>query len=122
MGSGFEIVIVFAVFLGLLAAGMSIPFAIATPALFYLLLHGGPDELKGLGLVSWGSMNSFTLTAVPMYILMAQILEHSGLGSRIYTGLARFAHAYPADCCKPTSQDAPSLPQPPVRASRRPHR
>ena len=71
MSLGVEIVVVFAVFLGLLAAGMSIPFAIGVPALVYLLLHGGPLALKGLGLVSWGRMDSFTLTAIPLFILMA---------------------------------------------------
>ena len=95
MGSGIEIVIVFAVFLALLAAGMAIPFAIMTPALFYLLLHSGPDALRGLGLVSWGSMNSFTLTAVPMYILMAQILEHSGIGTKVYNGLGKLCSRIP---------------------------
>ena len=35
---------------------------------------GGVGALKGIGLVSWGSTNSFTLTAVPMFILMAQIM------------------------------------------------
>jgi len=34
------------------------------PAVLYLLLQGGVGALNGLGLVSWGSMNSFTLTAV----------------------------------------------------------
>jgi tripartite ATP-independent transporter DctM subunit len=89
MGSGLEVFIVFAMFLGLLFVGMPIPFAIIAPALVYLVMHSGIDALKGLGLVSWGSMNGFTLTAVPMFILMAQIIEHSGLSTRVYNGLAK---------------------------------
>jgi len=95
MSLGLEIVIVFAVFLGLLAAGMSIPFAIGVPALVYLLLHGGPAALKGLGLVSWGSMDSFTLTAIPLFILMAEIMQHSGLSFRIYRGLSKIVARIP---------------------------
>jgi C4-dicarboxylate transporter, DctM subunit len=95
MSLGVEIVIVFAVFLGLLAAGMSIPFAIGVPALVYLLLHGGPAALKGLGLVSWGSMDSFTLTAIPLFILMAEIMQHSGLSFRIYRGLSKIVARIP---------------------------
>jgi C4-dicarboxylate transporter, DctM subunit len=95
MSLGVEIVIVFAVFLGLLAAGMSIPFAIGVPALVYLLLHGGPLALKGLGLVSWGSMDSFTLTAIPLFILMAEIMQHSGLSFRIYRGLSKIVARIP---------------------------
>ena len=95
MSLGLEVVVVFGVFLGLLAAGMSIPFAIGVPALFYLLLHGGPAALKGLGLVSWGSMDSFTLTAIPLFILMAEIMQHSGLSFRIYRGLSKIVARIP---------------------------
>ena len=83
-----QISVVFAVFLGLLAAGMAVPFAIIVPGVTYLLLQGGLPALKGLGLVSWGSMNSFTLTAIPLFILMAEILQRSGLSHRVYRGLS----------------------------------
>jgi C4-dicarboxylate transporter DctM subunit len=83
-----QVVVVFAVFLGLLAAGMAVPFAILLPGVVYLLLQGGIPALKGLGLVSWGSMNSFTLTAIPLFILMAEILQRSGLSQRVYRGLS----------------------------------
>lgn len=90
-----QIVFVFAVFLLLLAAGMAVPFAIAVPAILYLLLQGGVVALRGLGLVSWGSMDSFTLTAIPLFILMAEILQASGLSARIYRGLAKLVAAVP---------------------------
>jgi C4-dicarboxylate transporter DctM subunit len=92
---GLEITVVFAVFLGLLAVGMAIPFAIGVPALLYLLLHGGLPAIRGLGLVSWGSMDSFTLTAIPLFILMAEIMQHSGLSFRIYRGLSRIVSRIP---------------------------
>ena len=63
----------------LLTCGMAVPFAIAVPAMFYLLLQGGLTSLNSLGLVSWGSMNSFVLTCVPLFMLMAEILRVSGL-------------------------------------------
>jgi tripartite ATP-independent transporter DctM subunit len=90
-----QIIFVFGVFLVLLAAGMAVPFAITLPALIYLLLQGGLVSLKGLGLVSWGSMDSFTLTAVPLFILMAEILQASGLSARIYRGLAKLVSVVP---------------------------
>ena len=79
MSPELQIIFVFGVFLVLLAAGMAVPFAIVVPAMLYLLLQGGVAALKGLGLVSWGSMDSFTLTAIPLFILMAEILQASGL-------------------------------------------
>jgi tripartite ATP-independent transporter DctM subunit len=90
-----EIGVVFLVFLGLLAAGMAVPFAIGVPGLVYLLLHGGLPALKGLGLMSWGSMNSFTLTAMPLFILMAEIIQRSGLSHRTYQGLAKLVSPVP---------------------------
>ena len=95
MGPGLQILTVFAVFLLLLAAGMTVPFAITVPAILYLLLQGGLAGLKGLGLVSWGSMNSFTLSAIPLFILMAEILQSSGLSFRIYNGLAKLSARIP---------------------------
>src|SRR5262249_55487357 len=55
MSASLEVAFVLVVFLGLLAAGMAIPFAIGVPAIVYLLLHGGVPALKGIGLMSWGS-------------------------------------------------------------------
>jgi C4-dicarboxylate transporter DctM subunit len=80
---------VLAIFVGLLCAGMTIPFAITVPSVLYLLLHAGLPGLKGIGLVSWGSMNSFTLSAIPLFILMAEILQESKLSLRVYHGLSK---------------------------------
>jgi len=88
MTPGIELIFVMAVFLGLLCVGMTIPFAILVPSLIYLLLHAGPAGLKGIGLVSWGSMNSFTLSAIPLFILMAEILQESKLSLQVYRGLS----------------------------------
>jgi C4-dicarboxylate transporter DctM subunit len=90
-----QLLLVTALFLGLLTAGMAVPFAIMVPALVYLLLQGGPTALNSLGLVSWGSMNSFVLTTVPLFMLMAEILSLSGLSSRIYSGLEKLVARLP---------------------------
>ena len=90
-----QILIAFSVFLVLLAGGMPVPFAISVPALVYLLMLGGVDALKGLGLVSWGSMNSFMLTAIPLFILMAELLQRTGIGLRTYRGLAQLVCVVP---------------------------
>ena len=95
MSPDVQIIVVFALFLVLLAGGMAVPFAIAVPAMFYLLLQGGLPSLNSLGLVSWGSMNSFVLTCVPLFMLMAEILRVSGLSSRIYGGLAKLVARLP---------------------------
>jgi len=95
MGPEFQVLIVTLLFLGLLTAGMPVPFAITIPAVVYLLLQGGIPALNSLGLVSWGSMNVFALTAVPLFMFMAEILSASGLSNRIYGGLAKLVARLP---------------------------
>jgi C4-dicarboxylate transporter DctM subunit len=95
LGPELQILIVTVLFLGLLTAGMAVPFAIAVPAIIYLLMQGGFPALNGLGLMSWGSMNTFALTAVPLFMFMADILSVSGLSNRIYNGLAKLVAPLP---------------------------
>jgi C4-dicarboxylate transporter, DctM subunit len=95
MGPELQVLVVTILFLGLLTAGMPVPFAITVPAVIYLLLQGGIPALNSLGLVSWGSMNVFALTAVPLFMFMAEILSASGLSSRIYGGLAKLVARLP---------------------------
>lgn len=90
-----QIAVTFILFLGLLGAGMAVPFAILVPALVYLFMQGGVAAFSGIGLTSWGSMDSYTLTAIPLFILMAECIQASGLGFRVYGGLARLFRRMP---------------------------
>ncbi|MDH3663613.1 MAG: TRAP transporter large permease, partial [Alphaproteobacteria bacterium] len=48
----------------------------------------GPGILGSLGNIMWGELNSFILTAIPLYILMGEILVHSEVARRMYRSLA----------------------------------
>jgi tripartite ATP-independent transporter DctM subunit len=95
MSVGLGILLTFGLFLGLLIVGLSVPVAIALPALVLLVIQGGFSSLNSLGFIAWGSMSSFTLTAVPLFILMAEILSVSGLSARIYRGLSKLVSGLP---------------------------
>src|SRR5256714_14274378 len=95
LGPELQILIVTFIFLGLLTAGMAVPFAIAVPAVIYLLMQGGFPALSGLGLMSWGSMNTFALTAVPLFMFMADILSVSGFGNPLFKGLSKLLAPLP---------------------------
>jgi C4-dicarboxylate transporter DctM subunit len=82
-------------FLLLLLGGMWIPIAIGLAATAYMWLQGGFASMRAMGLVSWSSMNSFTLTTIPLFVLMAEILQASGLGHRAYRGMARLVMRLP---------------------------
>lgn len=90
-----EIVIPFVGLVLLIVGGLWVQFAVGAAALLYLWLLNGFAGWKALGLVSWGSANSFTLAAIPMFILMAEILLGSGLSGRLYNGIAPFVRKLP---------------------------
>lgn len=89
------LLLIFGLFMLLLCLGMAVPFAIGVPAVAYLYLQGGIGAFRGIGLASWGSMDSFTLMAVPVFILMAEIMQRSGLTIRIYSGLSTLVSRIP---------------------------
>lgn len=86
----------FAALIACLAIGIPVAFSLFGVAIGSLLLVG--DGIDALGLVAptlWGSITSFTLTAVPLFILMGAIISASGMGSRLYASLATLLHGVP---------------------------
>ncbi|MBM3490223.1 MAG: TRAP transporter large permease [Alphaproteobacteria bacterium] len=90
-----DLILVFGAFIGLMMGGMWVPYSIAVTALAYLFAVQGLPGLRAIGLVGWGSTNGFTLTAIPMFILMAEILLKSGLSQRVYRGLSQLVRRLP---------------------------
>ncbi|WP_319518538.1 TRAP transporter large permease [uncultured Martelella sp.] len=90
-----EAILAFGLLIGLILGGMWVQFAVAGAGLFYLWMLKGFAGWKALGLVSWGAANSFTLAAIPLFVLMAEILLGSGLAARLYNGVAPFMRRLP---------------------------
>lgn len=87
----------------LLVLGLVTALAIGVPIAFTLALVGaavlysmqGTDSLLSVPTVMVDSMNDFTLTAVPMFILMGQFLARGGLGARLYNLAATWLRHIP---------------------------
>ncbi len=90
-----EVILAFGLLIGLILGGMWVQFAVAGAGLLYLWMLKGFAGWKALGLVSWGAANSFTLAAIPLFVLMAEILLSSGLAGRLYNGVAPFMRRLP---------------------------
>ena len=88
-------VLMIGLMLALLLGGMWIPFALGLAGVVAIWLSSGTNAMLAVGLVSWSSTNSFTLTSVPMFILMAEILQKSGATTRFYNGLTRIVRGLP---------------------------
>lgn len=95
MSEMMQLTVVTGIFLTLLMAGMWIPFAISLAAALYIYLASGFAGFNALGLVSWGSTYSFTLTAIPLFIFMAEIMLASGLSHRVYRGMTHLVRFLP---------------------------
>jgi C4-dicarboxylate transporter DctM subunit len=72
-----------AIFLGVpIVAAMGMTGIVGITVLF------GTQLWPSLGDIIWNTTNSFTLTAVPLFVLMGEIILRSGASSRFYRGVA----------------------------------
>jgi tripartite ATP-independent transporter DctM subunit len=68
----------------LLVLGLPLVFVLGGVAVVFLYFTWGPEAFYVLGTRMWGTMNSFTLVAIPLYILMAMLLERAGVAQNLY--------------------------------------
>lgn len=81
--------------IGLLLLGLEIVFALGIGSIAMLFLLEGSGSLRALGFIVWGSLNSQTLSALPLFILMAEFLVRSGVSQTFYTGMSRLVNWLP---------------------------
>jgi len=75
-------------FLLLLVAGMPVSFAFAFLGILGLFfLGGGTAALDSAALIAWSSVNSFTLTAIPLFILMGDIISRVGFSKDLFDAM-----------------------------------
>src|SRR3546814_20671166 len=55
----------------------------------------GMPMLESLGSVFWSVQNENILTAIPLFILLGEILLRSGLADRMYIGLSSWVSGLP---------------------------
>lgn len=76
------------VLLALLAFGAGIGSAMGLVGLLAVTLVSGVQLWPTLGDIVWNTTNSFTLVAVPLFVLMGEIILRSGVSRRFYGGLS----------------------------------
>ncbi|MDN3517717.1 TRAP transporter large permease subunit [Aquisalimonas lutea] len=64
--------------------GVPLAFVLGGVSVVFLYFDWGPDAFYMVGSRMWSTMNSFTLIAIPLFILMAMILERSGVARDLY--------------------------------------
>ena len=72
-----------------LVVGMPVAFSLGVVGLSGLFALEGSGAFFGVTMIIYESLHSFTLTAIPLFILMANILIHSRISEDLY----RFIHS-----------------------------
>jgi tripartite ATP-independent transporter DctM subunit len=80
-------VVYLAVMAGLLLGGVWIAIALGAVGVVGLLFVN-PALLAGIESVVWNTIDSFILTAVPLFLFMGSLIMNSGISARFYRGLA----------------------------------
>lgn len=73
--------------LGLMLMGLRISLALGLAAALGLVLLLPRTQLSTLAERAWTSVNSFTLTAVPMFVMMSALLLRSGVSHRMFDAM-----------------------------------
>jgi|AntAceMinimDraft_1070359.scaffolds.fasta_scaffold02574_5 tripartite ATP-independent transporter DctM subunit len=86
--SSFQItLVVLGMLFGLMAIGLPIFITLGVSSLIGIILYQGVGGLSAITGVMFDRMGNFTLVAVPLFILMGEIIFASGLGSDIYRAI-----------------------------------
>ncbi|MGN7396675.1 TRAP transporter large permease [Peribacillus frigoritolerans] len=80
----------------LLLLGLPVAFSLALLAIAGMyFFNGGTFAFMQIPIISYKSLDDFSLTALPMYVLMSQILLVSGVGRDLYEMASRWFRHFP---------------------------
>ena len=83
-----DISIGFIVMMGLLLIGFPVAIVMVAMGVIGGMLLYGPVLMQSMGPVLWGVQNENVLTAIPLFILLGELLLRSGIADRMYGTLA----------------------------------
>lgn len=84
MGSFTALGLLAAILLLLMLMGMRVAFAMAMTGAVGLVFLLDPAQPDVIGRQLWNATNSYTLTSIPLFVLMAELLVRTGISGRAY--------------------------------------
>lgn len=90
MSPEFLTVAMFAVLIACILLGLPLAFTLAAVATLFGLIDNGFNVLGLFDIYAnncWGLMNNYTLVAIPLFILMAQLLDRSKVAEKLFEAL-----------------------------------
>ncbi len=95
MESILQLIIITICLLAALIIGMPVGFALGGITLLGLALFVGPATLPAIANITWGAVNEFVLTAVPLFLLMSEVISFTGMGKDVYEALEKWLGRLP---------------------------
>ncbi|MEE4012979.1 TRAP transporter large permease subunit [Roseibium sp. FZY0029] len=95
MSSEFVLAIMFASLVGLLLTGLPLAFTLGALALVFTVTLWGPAALSVTVLNLYATMTSESLLAIPLYVMMASILQRSGVIESLYRAMELWSRRLP---------------------------
>ena len=95
MSTGLLVAVLFGALAIFLLVGQWTAFALGIVGVIIIFLSKGYIGLQGLSSVVWNNANSYILIAVPMFLLMGEIILRSGVSKFFYGGIATLLRRLP---------------------------
>lgn len=74
----------------LLLLGVPVAFSLGAVSVVALYLTQGAGALSAVSDIAWGTTSEFLLVAIPLFILMSELISASGVGKDLFTGVERW--------------------------------
>ena len=85
----------FAIMLALMFIGLHVATALFLVSALGAVVYLGLPTLMTFGENSWGVLNDFIMTAIPLFILLGEILLRAGITERMYNSLSDWLSRFP---------------------------
>ncbi|MGQ0663821.1 MAG: TRAP transporter large permease [Pseudomonadota bacterium] len=85
----------FVIMLALMFIGLHVATAMFIIAILGAAIYLGPPAVMSFGLQFWGATNNFVLIAVPLFVLLGEILVRGGFTDRMYAALSDWLNPLP---------------------------
>lgn len=77
------------VLLVLILIGVPVAFSLAGTALVGLIVTGGFSALPAMSNTAWATTSEFVLTAIPLFVLMSEVIGVTGIGKDLFVAIER---------------------------------
>jgi C4-dicarboxylate transporter, DctM subunit len=85
----------FILLIGLMALGLHVAFVMFAISILGSLLYLGMPATLEFGTQYWGATNNFVLVAIPLFVLLGELLVRGGFTDRMYESLADWLNPLP---------------------------